>query len=103
MANPAPLPSVWPTVHLGVGNSDDKLGQREWAVFLEELKDLVRRYTTKVHGWWYSEPVAPWQNAQVAFQLDPVYHTYFRAELTALRKQYLQDSVAWTEGVTEFV
>lgn len=102
-----PLPGAvempWPTIHLGVGNSDNKLTQREWADFLSSLNDLVFLYTSNILGWWYSGPAEPWQNACVAFTLNPLRRTDFRAELVTLRKQYQQDSVAWAESETEFI
>jgi len=101
---PPALEQPWPTVYVGVGNSDDKLTQRKWADFLRELRDLIRAYPTKIHGWWYSGPEEEWQNACVAFELNPLHRADFRKELTQLRATYRQDSVAWAEvAVTDFV
>lgn len=101
---PPPREMPWPVVYVGIGNSDNKLTQAKWAEFLRELYDLVRCYPTTILGWWYSGPAEPWQNACVAFKLDPVHYKDFRAELVEMRKRYRQDSIAWAEAPrTEFL
>lgn len=94
---PPPVEMPWPTVYVGIGNTDNKLTQQQWAEFLRELYDLVRRYPTKIVGWWYSGPAEPWQNAEVAFEFAPACRADLRAELAVLRKKYYQESVAWAE------
>lgn len=94
---PPPVEMPWPTIYLGIGNSDNKLTQQEWAEFLRELYDLLHRFPHKIHGWWYSGPAEPWQNAEVGFDLPRSQHADFRAELVALRKKYRQESVSWAE------
>lgn len=92
------------TVYASIGNSDDKLGQREWADFVREMTTLVGRYASEVYGWWFSTPDKPWQNAVCAFLLDTYQVERLRVELTALRVAYRQDSVAWAVAArTEFI
>lgn len=92
------------TVYASIGNSDDKLSQREWSNFVAELAFIVDSYADEVYGWWFSKPDAPWQNAVVAFLLDTRKTDHVRARMSKLRAAYRQDSVAWAEAPrTEFI
>jgi hypothetical protein len=92
------------TVYASIGNSDDKLSQREWSEFVREMEHIVGRHASQVYGWWFSMPDAPWQNAVVAFLLDTHKADQVRAEMSKLRAAYRQDSIAWAEAPrTEFI
>jgi hypothetical protein len=84
------------TVYVGIGNSDDKLGQREWSEYVGQVAAVVDAHATQIYGWWFSPCDAPWQNATVAFRL-PLGHAYttIRTQLTEVRTAYQQDSVSW--------
>ncbi len=93
------------TVHISIGNTDNKLTQQEWSRFCREVDGRVTYWAPIVHGAWYSLPNAPWQNAVWAF--DPPSDPAALAQLlTALRgaaNHYDQDSIAWNESETTFV
>lgn len=97
---------------ISIGNSDDKLSQREWAGFIADVRALVNRTVQQavllpaaVHGEWFSAPDAPWQNANWCVELvgDTLLYRTLRRELRKLCAKYQQDSVAWTEGEVEFL
>jgi hypothetical protein len=93
------------TVYVSIGNSDDKLGQREWSEYVGQVAAIVDRYATQLYGWWFSACDAPWQNAVAAFRL-PLGKAYtdIRTELNKVRADFRQDSVAWAETPrTEFL
>lgn len=92
------------TVYASIGNSDDKLTQREWSNFVSEMNTIIRHYAIQIYGWWFSNTDAPWQNAVAAFLLDANKQDALRDELTQLRIIYKQDSVAWAVvNHTEFI
>lgn len=92
------------TVYASIGNSDDKLSQREWSQFVNEFVAQVQRHAGTVFGVWYSLPDSPYQNACVCFQVDSDGAHGLQLILGELRARYLQDSVAWAEvAETEFV
>ena len=93
-----------PSIHIAIGNSDDKLTQAQWADYVTSVDVAVRRAASVVHGYWHSMPDAPWQNAAWSFQVSAESsRVMLRLSLAALAKRFRQDSVAWNESVTEFL
>lgn len=91
-------------VHIAIGNSDDKLTQREWAKFWEFTDIDVRKYAHLVLGAWMSLPSSQWQNASWCIDIEDAGHiAKLKESLSELAGMYLQDSIAWTPGVTEFI
>jgi hypothetical protein len=91
------------TVHVSIGNSDDKLSQREWSEFARYFDITMRMHCEKIHGEWYSLPNSPWQNACLVGEIHSDRMESLRSELSALRETYGQDAVAWLAGTTEFI
>ncbi len=91
-------------VYASIGNSDDKLSQEEWSNFVQYFRSEVLEWADTIHGSWFSEPDAPYQNACWCMEFDRIIDAE-RAmqEAIALRMQYRQDSVAWAVAVTKFV
>jgi len=93
-------------VYVSVGNSDDKLTQREWANFLGSMWQLVHTdVEIKIHGEWFSSPTSAFQNACWCLELPDDYSVRrIRAALQRLASTYRQDSIAWAEvPSTEFL
>lgn len=90
------------TVHIAIGNSDDRLTQQEWAAFVESVDMLVRSSASVVHGAWLSEAASPWQNAAWGFEPGDA-PNMLKVRLSACARDYRQESIAWTEGETEFL
>lgn len=92
------------TIYVSIGNSDDKLTQREWSDFFEEVVTLACGYASEIHGTWASASDGPYQNACVAFDVThPANVEVMKRELSRLAAKYRQDSIAWAEAETEFL
>lgn len=91
------------TVHIAIGNSDDKLSQHRWSQYIRELITLVRGIADATHGVWFSAPDAMFQNCCVAIEVPSVMLDDLRLSLTKLRKDFDQDSIAVNVSDTEFV
>ena len=91
------------TVYISIGNSDDKLTQREWSEFVVEVAAMAVSLG-HTHGSWVSPSASPWQNACwcVEYPSDAVAETA-KDELRALASRYRQDSIAWAVAQTEFL
>nr|WP_221374389.1 hypothetical protein [Actinoplanes polyasparticus] len=93
-----------PTVYVTIGNSDDKLGQADWATFRSATDDLIRRAAHEVHGAWVSPSADPWQNACWCFEItddpdaDYCKTRWLRGRLENLAGAYGQDSIAWARA-----
>jgi len=91
------------TVYVSIGNSDDKLSQRDWAQFLNRVQSEIREAASAIHGEWYSAPGSPFQNACFCAEIAPADAGYLKTALKLARTEFGQDSVAWAEtSGTEF-
>jgi hypothetical protein len=93
------------TVHVSIGNTDNKLTQQEWSEFYAAVDEVVRHRAVVVHGAWVSPSTAPYQNAAWAIETYSQLRVRraFKQELADLATRFGQDSIAWTEGETEFI
>lgn len=92
------------TVFAAIGNSDDKLSQRQWSAFYAQFVELIRAHALAIHGEWVSEATAAVQNACICFEVSKGREPAVRAAVAGLRASYLQDSVAWClVDLTEFI
>lgn len=90
--------------YISIGNSDDKLSQREWHDFYVATSTLIRRVAEPVHGQWVSEPASAWQNACWCIEINPSMADWLRDRLRELAGHFRQDSIAWAPvAETEFL
>ena len=95
--------NFWKTVTIQTGNSDDKLTQAEWSSLVERLKLDIALFSKETHFHACSEGSTPWQNAVWVVSVEDSDSKSLKDMLRIRAKQYSQDSIAWTEGETEFV
>lgn len=92
------------TVYVCVGNSDDKLTQREWSAYVGRVRAECRDHAVTVRGEWYSAPAAAWQNACFCLEVTGPGADALREALTAARQKFRQDPAAWAVvPATEFI
>lgn len=91
------------TVTIQIGNTDDKLSQREWSEFVTLTEKLIASNCREVHFHGCSNPVAFWQNCAWVVNCPTENLKPLMEALVRLRKVFKQDSVAWTEGTTLFL
>lgn len=92
------------TVTIQIGNTDNKLTQQEWGMFVERVDCEIRQPNTTVHFMGGPSNWEPWQN--VAWVIEIYGDARYLELLAALRMArafFRQDSIAWTEGRTAFV
>ena len=95
------------TITIQIGNTDNRLSQQEWDSFCNSIYRSIVHYTNNLDnpiqfsapsvGW------ANWQNAAWVFLCENSRSGSLRKIITETRKNYKQDSVAWTEGKTSFI
>jgi len=92
------------TVYISIGNSDDKLRQKDWSAFVSQARAGLRQTASAIHGEWYSAPDAACQNACFCAEFTSQARVdYARELLTDTRTSFGQDSVAWAVAQTEFI
>ena len=103
------------TAYVSIGNSDDKLTQKEWAKFFAKTRILMNSNNFTVHGEWHSLPQAQWQNACWCVEYDEdlrlvnkegdvvTLGDHFIRRLMELAAEFRQDSIAWAKADTAFI
>jgi len=91
------------TITIQIGNSDDKLTQREWSAFVISVRGAIAGLATNTHFFGASESFSIWQNAAWVIDCGEESAEILKAKLKEMRHHWRQDSIAWTEGTTEFI
>ena len=81
-----------------LGNSDDKLTQKQWAEFVENTLHWIKKFCTEIYFSGGSPANTPWQNYSIVFSIEENKVVWVKDNLIELRKKYNQDSIAWIEG-----
>jgi hypothetical protein len=91
------------TIVIQIGNSDDKLSQKEWSDFVADVKTVLDRFEAKIHFFGGSPNWESWQNCAWVAEINESLCFGLKDHLIFLRKKYRQASIAWNMGNTEFV
>ena len=91
------------TVVIQIGNSDDKLSQREWSGYVNDVGEAVDQYQYAVHFSGGPSTSAYWQNYCWVLVVRDEDMVKFFERLQVLRKCFKQDSIAVTIGDTQFM
>lgn len=84
-------------IYVSIGNSDDKLTQKEWRMFCRQFEEAVMLEARTIHGVWYSLPNSQFQNACITFEISDMRKGFLQEELRALAHKYKQDAIMWHE------
>ena len=91
------------TITLQIGNSDNKLDQEQWSMFVKAIKDRLDHSHIDIHFSGGSVNSAPWQNWCWVIDIDMYEYDILKSDILDIRIDFLQDSVSWTEGETKFI
>lgn len=83
-----------------IGNSDDKLTQKEWSDFVSEVDAVFKTDVLAIDCYFFatSEGAKPWQNACWVVSIKETDVDLLIKRLVKVRKMYRQDSVAIVLG-----
>lgn len=90
-------------IFVEIGNSDDGLSQEAWARFAFQVHCQIQAMASRLYTVAYSLPNSKWQNACWHFELDAIKILKLKEKLQDIAYKFRQDSIAWTEGKTEFL
>lgn len=93
------------TITLLIGNSDDKLSQKDWSAFFHEIDGFLREEgAEEIHFSASSAGASPWQNACWVFTVQNDQDAAnVLGEITWIRTKWRQESAAVMVGETMFV
>lgn len=88
---------------ISIGNSDDRLSQKEWSSYVTEVEHHINFFCIKVHFFGGSPNWLKWQNVSWWCEIEEDNLGILKIGLRHIRKYYRQDSAAILVGDTEFV
>ncbi len=91
------------TISILIGNSDDKLTQKQWAEFVGNTEFWVKKFCSTIHFSGGSTSNLPWQNYCIVFGVEENKEVWIKENLLELKRKYNQDSIAWIDGQTIFL
>lgn len=93
------------TLTIQIGNSDDKLTQREWANFVGEIAAIIAGYEPHVQTHFHATSAndMPWQNACWVIGCPDELRLAIIHLVKECRGKFRQDSAAITIGETALV
>lgn len=92
------------TATILIGNSDDKLSQRQWSDFVADIHKIVEFFSTDIHFFGAPPSFVQWQNAAIVFETnDEKEIILLKRSLVSIKKKYNQDSIALVVGQTEYI
>lgn len=92
------------TICVQIGNSDDKLTQKEWSAFTLSVDAKITGRRCKIHFSGSSGGRSPWQNYCIVFACDNLLVvSEIKEDMLGLKERFNQDLIAWLEGETEFI
>ena len=91
------------TVVIQIGNSDDKLTQREWSEYWSEVETTLCDMEADKHFSGGSGTINPWQNYCWVVAMKETDVPALKNRLRDIRAKYRQDSVAVLCGDTQFI
>jgi hypothetical protein len=91
------------TITIQIGNSDDKLSQRNWAEFVDKINKVIEATASEVYFFGAPHNYAQWQNAAWIFSCDEEIVDVAKNKFIEIRKSFLQDSIAFTICDMEFI
>jgi hypothetical protein len=91
------------TVIIQIGNSDDKLKQSEWNEFVVLTRKEILKKCGQIHFFGGPMNYEKWQNVCSVFEISEKKIEDLKKNLQNLGSKFKQDSIAWTQGITEFL
>ena len=91
------------TVIIQIGNSDNKLSQKDWTNFISVIRNLVGKHCGQVHFDGGSRFDSIYQNFCVIAEIHTIDKENITKDLSTVRKTFNQDSIAVTFGETKLV
>jgi len=82
------------TVTIQIGNSDDKLTQKEYSRYIEIVSEHIKKWEKTRHFFGFSSPDAEWQNTCWVIEIPDLSLKFLLKELKDSKWSFKQDSIA---------
>lgn len=91
------------TICIQIGNSDDKLSQKRWSEYVQDVNDAISLCQEERHFYGGSFVYTPWQNACWVIGIYESNMLELFARLTLIATEYDQDGIATLTGEVVFI
>ncbi len=91
------------TYTVQTGNTDMKLNLIEWSTFVDVVHSVIYDHSTQIHFFGGAKDFSPYMNACWVFECDNESVGVLQEKLQVIRRQFKQNSIAWTTGQTVFL
>lgn len=91
------------TVTIQIGNTDDKLTQKMWHSYVGRMGYFIQQHAKETHFFGAPSNWEQWQNAAWIVTVEPHKLEAMKDAVRECRREFGQDSAAWTDGDTLFV
>lgn len=91
------------TLSILIGNTDDKLTQKQWSEFVQQVDRIVKVSAKVIHFMGSTIATSQYQSYCVVIEIIEDRISSFKESLKNIKKQYNQDSIAFVEGITSFI
>ena len=89
------------TITIQIGNTDNKLSQKQWAAFVHAIENALHKEV--IHFFGAPPNYTMWQNAAWVFESNEEDLGHLERSISEIGQIFKQDSIAWTEGQTKFI
>lgn len=90
-------------VYISIGNSDDRLTQRQWAGAIHSIGGVLQVWSDKIHGFWLTPTDSPYQGACWCIDILLDKCDGLKSQLRHEAYAWKQDSIAWAPAITQFL
>lgn len=92
------------TIVVQIGNSDNKLTQKQWSDYYEQIERVVDIFSKEVFFKGCSNSNSEYQNAAFIFSIEENENDYdLMKMLVIIKNMFNQDSIAYQIGETDFI
>jgi len=86
-----------------IGNSDDKLTQKDWHYFVTDVRTIIWTFEKETHFIGSTEPFSQYQSACFVFEMEKNQLEAFKNKLVLVKLRHKQNFIALIVGNTQLI
>lgn len=91
------------TIIVLIGNSDNKLTQKDWHYFVSDVRTIIWIFEKETHFIGSTEPFSEYQSGCFVFVIEQYQLEELKAQLTLCKKRHNQNFIAMIVGNTQLI
>lgn len=86
-----------------IGNSDDKLTQKDWHYFVTDVRTIIWIFEKEIHFIGSTEPFSEYQSGCFVFEMEKNQLEAFKNKLVLVKLRHKQNFIALIVGNTQLI